>query len=79
MHAAGLSLTLPPTSFKKTKNMVALLTERTKRQNNKHTDLNGKITSSRDDADEKLQSLVESVKRKSTTARAWGEGKRRRV
>ena len=70
-------------SFKKTKSMAALLEERQKRQREirgNEMDVNlvksrkGGVSDSRN-----LQSLVESVKRKSLQSEVAGQGKRRRL
>ncbi|TDL28603.1 hypothetical protein BD410DRAFT_760012 [Rickenella mellea] len=69
--------------FKKTKGMTALLEERTKRQKERSEDLpqrtsalNGEQTG---DSGRSLQSLVESVKRKSSAVNHEGVGKRHKA
>ncbi|KAH9944303.1 uncharacterized protein BXZ73DRAFT_73853 [Epithele typhae] len=68
--------------FKKTKSMAVLLEERSRRQQNKSK--NGRQSTQTAHADggtsrSSLQSLVESVKRKSVTLDAPGVGKRRKL
>ena len=64
--------------------MAALLEERQKRQREIHgTDMDGNSTKSRkvgvSDGSRNLQSLVESVKRKSVQSEITGQGKRRKL
>jgi hypothetical protein len=67
-------------SFKKTKNMVALLDERVKRQRRRDSedDSNARFVSGSVN-DTSLKNLVESVKRKSSAAGQGGLGKRRKL
>ncbi|CAA7258695.1 unnamed protein product [Cyclocybe aegerita] len=69
--------------FKKTKAMSALLDERQKRrkgQRNEEVDVVSKKPKNADaDGAKNLQSLVESVKRKSTNVHQPGQGKRRKL
>ncbi|KAJ7634250.1 hypothetical protein DFH06DRAFT_1055429 [Mycena polygramma] len=64
--------------FKKTKGMNALLEERSKRQKHKRERVVDDTKQSSGDGSRSLQSLVESVKRKSSTLDA-NSGKRRRL
>ncbi|VDB99638.1 unnamed protein product [Peniophora sp. CBMAI 1063] len=66
--------------FKKTKSMSALLDERQKRQKQKrgHDDGDGMAASEGGNGDQSLQSLVESLKRR-TSSLTGGVGKRRRT
>ncbi|KAI0651940.1 hypothetical protein C8Q79DRAFT_68312 [Trametes meyenii] len=67
--------------FKKTKSMAALLDERSRRQHEKMRDREP-TASKRDPSDDRqpsLQSLVESVKRKSAAMDESGVGKRRKL
>ena len=71
-------------SFKKTKSMTALLEERQKRQREIRGDeMDGNPAKSRkvgvSDSTKNLQSLVESVKRKSIQSEITGQGKRRKL
>jgi len=66
-------------SFKKTKNMTALLDERTKRQKRRVPDEDTARVVPKDVGDVSLKNLVESVKRKSTAAAEGGLGKRRKL
>ncbi|KIJ63014.1 hypothetical protein HYDPIDRAFT_113516 [Hydnomerulius pinastri MD-312] len=70
--------------FKKTKGMAALLDERTKRKKSRNDRPEGPDSQTRGPAkegghDRSLQSLVESVKRKSAAADQGGIGKRRKL
>lgn len=69
-------------SFKKTKSMTALLEERSKRQKANHENLGSEAvakSTTRDRGRQNLQSLVESVKRKSTAGEGQALGKRRKL
>ena len=71
-------------SFKKTKGMAALLDERTKRKKSRNDRPESLDSQTRGPAkegghDRSLQSLVESVKRKSAAADQGGIGKRRKL
>lgn len=71
-----------PCSFKKTKSMSALLEERSRRQQEKASRNRESTVTRRADAESQqssLQSLVESVKRKSAALDKPGMGKRRKV
>ncbi|RDX55768.1 hypothetical protein OH76DRAFT_1338050 [Lentinus brumalis] len=68
--------------FKKTKSMAALLDERSRRQQEKASKNRDSTVSKHSDADpqqQSLQSLVESVKRKSAVLDEPGIGKRRKL
>ncbi|KAI0756904.1 hypothetical protein C8Q80DRAFT_1092670 [Daedaleopsis nitida] len=68
--------------FKKTKSMAALLEERSRRQHEKTSKDRGTMMARRNDTEVQqpsLQSLVESVKRKSAGLGQPGEGKRRKL
>ncbi|KAF9226033.1 hypothetical protein BS17DRAFT_800883 [Gyrodon lividus] len=70
--------------FKRTKSMAALLNERSKRQKSRHSHPDDPASQSRGAGKEggrerSLQSLVESVKRKSVAADQGGVGKRRKL
>jgi len=66
--------------FKKTKSMATLLNERSKRQKSKpHSDYSGRSQGSTLQNSRGLQSLVESVKRKSSAVDHGGLGKRRKL
>jgi hypothetical protein len=67
-------------SFKKTKNMVALLDERVKRERRRDPEDENTVrfvSGSVNDAS--LKNLIESVKRKSAAAGQGGLGKRRKL
>ena len=78
-----LTLSLLFLSFKKTKSMAALLEERQKRQReirDNEMDANSVKSRKVGDSDSRnLQSLVESVKRKSVQSKVTGQGKRRKL
>ncbi|KAH9898312.1 hypothetical protein C8Q73DRAFT_639931 [Cubamyces lactineus] len=68
--------------FKKTKSMAALLEERSRRQQEKASHNRDSASSKRDDSNTQqpsLQSLVESVKRKTAALEEPGAGKRRKI
>ncbi|KAI8990519.1 hypothetical protein BD414DRAFT_483899 [Trametes punicea] len=67
--------------FKKTKSMAALLEERSRRQQERAAHSRESASSMRDDASSQpsLQSLVESVKRKTAAMEGSGVGKRRKL
>ncbi|CDO71641.1 hypothetical protein BN946_scf184911.g112 [Trametes cinnabarina] len=68
--------------FKKTKNMAALLEERSRRQQEKASQNRETTSSARGETDAhqpSLQSLVESVKRKTAALEESGAGKRRKL
>ncbi|KAH0826922.1 hypothetical protein J3R83DRAFT_4515 [Lanmaoa asiatica] len=71
---------LVPFRFKKTKSMAALLNERSKRQkHNARSDHPAQSQCPTQQNDRSLQSLVESVKRKSTAVDHSGLGKRHKL
>lgn len=74
-------LSSPPCSFKRTKNMNALLEERARRQQGLQAMQydSTPIETPIGIGEKKLKTLVESVKRKSVTTDLSGMGKRRRV
>lgn len=74
-----ISLTFTFYSFKKTKSMTALLNERSKRQQTSGGEEGEGRKKPEGNGGRSLESLVESVKRKTADAERSGNGKRRKV